>query len=743
MEQIKDRVVKLLYHELETPVTFEQLVLKLKLSVEDEAMLREVLDELMGQGDVIETKKKRYAAPEKLGYVKGVYRGHEKGFGFVIPDDGSTDLFIAADADGSVMNGDKVLARVLTQKETGRKREGEIAKIIERGVKRIVGRLEVSDRGGYVVPDDKRMQWDVFIPFNALGGAAENQKVVAEITVYPKRGRNPEGRILEILGDAEAIGVDILSIIRRHELREDFPENVLHEAEKVSETVSDEEIKTRRDLRGECIITIDGEDAKDLDDAVSLKTLPNGNRLLGVHIADVSHYVREGSALDKEAFIRGTSVYLVDRVIPMLPKRLSNGICSLNPNVDRLTLSVEMEIDSFGNVVRHEIFNGVIKTTHRMTYTNVTKLLEAPTPELLETYGDILPMLQDMRELAILLKQKRKGKGSIDFDFPEAKILLDSEGHPTEIVKREITISNEIIEQFMLLTNETVAEDMYWRGVPFVYRVHEKPDEEKIKNFALLANHLGYSFKPARTSHPKQFQQILKAAKGQPEERVIHTVLLRAMMKARYDRENLGHFALASKYYCHFTSPIRRYPDLMIHRIIKEVLSGGLSDKRSASLEKAAIKAAVQASECEIKAQEAERETDDLKKVEFMQDKVGETFEGVVSGITAFGMFVELENTVEGLVRVSSMDDDYYVFDELHYRLVGERKHHIYGIGDTVTVQMVSADKEARRIEFVLKGMKKHRKPPEPPKAKKRNKPSGTGKNMKTRSRKKYRSRKK
>lgn len=685
------------------PLLMQELMTVLDVPKEDREQFISIMDELEADGKIIKTKKNRYGVPERMGLVVGRFQGNERGFGFVIPDDETiADIFIPMDDAQGAMHNDRVIARFTRAIIEGKRAEGQIIRILKRANSTIVGTFESSKYFGFVVPDDKKISQDVFISKDDFNGAKTGQKVVVEVTQWPKGRRNPEGRVIEIIGHKDDPGTDILSIMKQYHLSEEFPESVIRQAENIPDTVDEREIQARRDLRHLDIVTIDGEDAKDLDDAVSIEKLDNGNYKLGVHIADVSHYVTENSPLDKEAFKRGTSVYLVDRVIPMLPKKLSNGICSLNPQIERLTLSVFMEINKSGKVVNYEIFNSVIKTKERMTYTNVTKILEDEDPELMERYKNLVDTFKLMKELALILRQKRIDRGSIDFDFPEAKVILDEKGRPIEVKKYEITISNKIIEEFMLVCNETVAEHIYWMNLPFVYRVHEEPDSEKIENFNTLIYNLGYHLKGVAKIHPKSLQQLLEKVKGKKEERIISTVMLRSLMKAKYSHENLGHFGLAAKYYCHFTSPIRRYPDLVIHRIIKESIGKGINEKRQQFLTQFVQDAAKQSSEREIAAQEAERETEDLKKVEFMQDKVGEIFEGIISSVTSFGMFVELENTIEGLVRVSSLEDDYYIYDDRHYSLIGENKKKIYKIGDEVTVKLVKCDVAARQIDFAL-----------------------------------------
>ena len=699
----QEKIVAFMREDAYKPLLMEELITVLDVPAEDIVAFQEIVNSLEADGQIIKTRKNRYGVTERMGLVVGRYQGNERGFGFVIPDDETiSDVFIPLEDSKGAMHNDRVIARLTRRIVEGKRAEGEIIRIIKRANATVVGTYESSKHFGFVMPDDKKIFRDIFVPKDEFNGAVTGQKVIVQITRWPEARRNPEGRVIEILGHKDDPGTDIVSIIKQFNLNEEFPENVLRQADNISEVVGETEIQKRRDLRQSDTVTIDGADAKDLDDAVSLERLENGNYKLGVHIADVSHYVTESSPLDQEAFERATSVYLVDRVIPMLPRKLSNGICSLNPQVDRLTLSVLMEIDAVGRVVDYEVVESVIKTRERMTYADVTGILEDRDPVLSERYKGLVPMFELMKELALILRHKRMERGSIDFDFPEAKIILDDRGKPIEVKKYELTISNKIIEEFMLICNETVAEHVFWLNMPFVYRVHEEPDVEKIENFNKLLYNLGYHLKGISKIHPKALQQLLDKIKGKKEERIISTVMLRSLMKAKYSHENLGHFGLAAKHYCHFTSPIRRYPDLVIHRILKEIISRDIGPEREAFLKDFVQKAAKQSSDQEIAAQEAERETEDLKKAEFMQDRIGEIFEGVISGVTSFGMFVELENTIEGLVKISNLEDDYYIFDDRNYSLIGETSKKVYKIGDEVEVKLVKADVASRQIDFIL-----------------------------------------
>ncbi|EPR11991.1 ribonuclease R [Ruminiclostridium papyrosolvens] len=703
LEERKERIVAFMRDKAYKPLLFKELIMVLDVPEEDIELFTQVIDELEEEGRIFKTHGKRYGVPSRLNLVTGRIQGHERGYGFLIPDDELVeDVFIPADSLNGAMHNDRVVARVNKKSSTDRRMEGEIIRILKRANTTLVGTFENSMSFGFVVPDNKRISGDIFVSKSEFHGAKKGQKVVVEILKYPEARRNAEGRVIEIIGDRNETGVDILSIIKSYNLEEDFPEDVLNQANSIGETVTEEMIQGRRDLRGLRMVTIDGEDAKDLDDAVSIEILENGNYRLGVHIADVTNYVTENSPLDMEALDRGTSVYLVDRVIPMLPRKLSNGICSLNPHVDRLSFTVMMDIDKNGRVYNHEIFESVINIDERMTYTNVYKILVENDQDLIKRYNHVTPDFYKMQELALILRKKRFQRGAIDFDFDEAKVVLDEKGKPIDVKRYEITIANQIIEEFMLACNETVAEHFFWTNTPFVYRIHEDPDEEKIHNLNEFLYNLGYSIKGINKVHPRALQDLLEKVKGTRHERIISTVMLRSLQKARYSNESTGHFGLAAKYYCHFTSPIRRYPDLIIHRIMKLYLKGGMSEEKISQLEGILPEIAKQCSERERGADEAERESEDLKKVEYMKAHEGEIFEGIIANVTSFGMFIELDNTIEGLVRMSSMEDDYYNYDEVHYCLVGERTRKIYRIGDTVKVILAKADISTRKIEFIL-----------------------------------------
>lgn len=698
------------------PMTYQEL--EQHFAIEDAHEFREflkLLNELEQSGKIILTSTERYGVPERMSLLRGRLQAHAKGFAFLIPDDREhPDVYIHANDLKSAMNGDTVLVRISSKSSDGGKMEGEVVRIVTRAVTQVVGVFQNHEAYGFVLPDDKRINRDIFIPKHAINGAVDGVKVVVKLVSYPEGRAAAEGEIVEILGHKDDPGVDILSIIRKHQLPEGFPEEVLAEADAAPDAITEEEIvqQGRRDLRGLNIVTIDGEDAKDLDDAVNVERLPNGNYRLGVHIADVSYYVRDRSELDKEAYNRGCSVYLVDRVIPMLPHRLSNGICSLNPQVDRLTMSCEMEFNEQMKVVKHDIFTSVIRTKERMTYNNVRKILVDEDPELIERYGDLVEDFRLMRELALKLRNRRMRRGAVDFDFVESKVIVDENGKPVDIVKRERSIAEQIIEEFMLAANETVAEHFHWMKVPFIYRIHEDPDQEKLQNFMAFAANFGYHVKGRGNAiHPRALQSLLDDIQGTKEQTVLSTMMLRSMKQAKYDAESTGHFGLAAEYYSHFTSPIRRYPDLVIHRVIREVLESGgsLNESRHEQLAGRMADIAQQSSERERVAVDAERDTEALKKAEFMLDKVGEEFEGIISSVTSFGMFIELENTVEGLIRLSAMTDDYYHFDEGHMALIGERTSKVYRIGDDVKVRVANVNMDEHTIDFEMVDMKPRR----------------------------------
>ena len=704
MQARKERILAYIKRDGYLPMKRRDLRVMMDVPTEDRPAFEELLQQLIDEGHIFETKKGKLASPKDLQMATGSFIGHARGFGFVTPDEGGDDVFIPASETMGAMQKDKVLYKVLHKAEKGKKADGVIVKILERGQQRIVGTFEGSNKGfGFVVADDKKIAKDIFISRDHTKGAVSGHKVVVEIIDYGEDRRNPEGKVVEILGHVNDPGVDILSVIRRYELAVEFPDEVYAEIEHLETEVKEEDKIGREDIRDWLTITIDGEDAKDLDDAVTMKKLGNGNYELGVHIADVSHYVRENTELDKEAYARATSVYLVDRVIPMLPHKLSNGICSLNPHVDRLALSCIMEIDQKGEVVAHRVAETVINSNYRMTYTAVREILEDGTPELLAQYQEILPMLEEMEELRQILGRKRRKRGSVNFDLPESKIILDENGKPVEIKPYERSISTNMIEEFMLVCNETIAENSFWQEMPFMYRSHQEPDEDKLEKMEQFIRGFGYHLrKKDGEIHPREIQKVLREAEGKPEEHIITRMVLRSMMQARYTAENGGHFGLAAKYYCHFTSPIRRYPDLEIHRMIKKMLHGELDEKASANYRKKMPDWAKHCSKQERVAEDAERDTDALKKVEYMEDKVGEIYEGIISGVTGWGIYVELPNTIEGMVALNQMDDDFYEFDDKNMMVTGKRTRKSYRLGDRVTVSVSKVDRMMNTIDFMF-----------------------------------------
>ncbi len=640
---------------------------------------------------------------KKARQIIGTFRANEKGYGFVMVDNLEEDIFIAGKNANSSLDGDTVEVEIIQHKENNKRAEGKILKVIKRAKKEVIGTFQKSRNFGFVVPDDKKITTDIFISKKHYGKAKNNQKVVAEIIKYPSKGKNAEGIITEIIGNRDEAGVDMMSVIKEYILPYEFPKELDEELKYIKDTIDESDIKNRVDFRNEEIFTIDGEDAKDLDDAISINKNANGTFTLGVHIADVSNYVKEGSLLNKEAIERGTSVYMFDRVIPMLPTKLSNGICSLNQGVDRFTLSIIMEIDDKGKVITSKVCKGVIKVTRRMTYTNVTKILENSDEEVCKEYNAYIDKFKLMEELANILKQKRKQAGYLDLNIPESKITLNEDGIAIDVRKYDVTVANEIIEQFMLTANEQIAEKFYWLNAPFIYRVHEVPDIDKIKELNKFLYNLGYKIKASKDNiHPKAFAEILDKIKGTDEERVISNLILRTLKLARYEDENQGHFGIASKYYCHFTSPIRRYPDLFIHRVISKYLSSNynVDEKIIEKYSEQAKKYAKTSTDREKIATTAEREAEDIKKAEYMQDKIGKIYDGVISSITQFGIFVELSNTIEGMVRFENLGDEYYIYNEENKTLIGEHTKEVLKIGQKMTIQVIEADKFSRRISF-------------------------------------------
>lgn len=699
-EDRKKLICELMENKFYVPMKEKELAIFLQVAKEDREELKQILEELLKEGRLEITKRGRYQKPEaKL--VTGSFIGNQKGFGFLEVEGMEEDLFIPESKVNGAFPGDLVQA-VLLPRQRGKRQEAEIKKVLERGIKQLVGTFQKSKGFGFVVPDDGKIPADIFIPLERSKGAVDGHKVVVELTSYGEKGKKPEGIVKEILGHADDPGVDIMCIIKGYDLPVAFPERVQNQAQRVSSPVSEADMQGRLDLRDTLMITIDGEDAKDLDDAVSLSR--DGELYeLGVHIADVTNYVQENSALDREALKRGTSVYLVDRVIPMLPHTLSNGICSLNAGEDRLALSCLMKIDARGRVVDYKIAETVVHVNRRMSYANVKKILEDREETVLAEYEELVPMLEQMAQLAEILRKKRKARGGVDFDFPETKIILTPEGEPLEIRPYERNTATKLIEDFMLVANETVAQHFYWQELPFVYRTHDKPDPEKIQKLSAFIRNFGYSIKTTQEEiHPKELQKLLDGIGGTQEEALISRLTLRSMKQAKYTTENTGHFGLACQYYCHFTSPIRRYPDLQIHRIIKEQLRGRLHAERISHYRAILPEVAKHSSRMERQAEEAERETDKLKKVEYMEKRIGSIYEGVISGITSWGIYVELENTIEGMIRVSDLPGDFFYYDEDQYEMIGEKTGRRYKLGEKLTVQVKGTDRIGRTIDFCI-----------------------------------------
>ncbi len=730
MEEKEKLILDFMSEESYVPMKAKEMASILCVPKTEYSSFSEVLKKLEEEYRIQKNRKSKYSLVDSNRYITGVFRANEKGFGFVKIKDREDEVYISKSHTKNALNGDTVLIEILKdEKDSGHSEEGKIIKILTRDKDTVVGVFINSKNYGFVVPDDRKLGTDIFISKKNFGKARNDSKVLVKILKYPENGKNAEGKVIEVLGNINEAGVDMLSLIKDYKLPYEFPEAVVEEAQSYKEEDIKNDIKGRLDLREEEIFTIDGEDAKDLDDAVNVKKLENGNFELGVHIADVSHYVKEDSKLDKEAIIRGTSIYMLDRVIPMLPRELSNGICSLNQKKDRLTLSVIMEINNEGQVVSSQIKKSVINVTRRMSYNEIATILKYLNNEkneekientnkakerinklekdlkLLKECKPYFEHFKQMEDLAKILKQRRERQGSLNLDIPETKIVLDKDGFAIDVKKYELTFANEIIEQFMLTANETVAETFYWLEAPFIYRVHEEPDEDKILELNKFLYNFGYKIKGSKDNiHPKAFAEVLEDIKGKEEERVVSTLILRTLKVARYESENKGHFGIASKYYCHFTSPIRRYPDLFIHRVISKYLSDNynISEEILEKYSEQSTNYANQSSEREKVAQKVERDSIDIKKAEFMQDKIGEEFEGIVSSITSFGMFVELESTVEGLIRFENLGDEYFIYDENRKTLTGEKTKITYKIGDKVKIRVIHADKITRQIDFEI-----------------------------------------
>lgn len=700
-EKRKKVVYDLVHDKHYIPMKRKEMAMLFNLPKEQRGDLYDVLDALVAEGAIGISKKGKYCKVENTA-LTGIFESTQRGFGFVTIEGEEDDVFISEKDINGALHHDKVLLVITSEKTEGRRREGRIIKVLERGIDHIVGIFEKNGAYGFVVPDNQKMSKDIFIPKHKINGAVNGHKVVVKIDNYGDDKHSPEGSILRILGHINDPGTDILSVVEAYDIPYEYPDKVMDSLADIPDSVSEEAMEGRVDYRELLTVTIDGEDAKDLDDAISI-TKEDGVYHLGVHIADVSEYVKENSHLDREALKRGTSVYLVDRVIPMLPHKLSNGICSLNQGTDRLALSCMMEIDAKGNVIAHQICETVIKVDKRMSYNEVKKILEDEDAETCEKYAELVPMFKLMEELAGILRDKRHKRGSIDFDFPESKILLDSEGKPIEIKAYERNTATKIIEDFMLVANETVAEDYFWQEIPFVYRTHDNPDPEKIKALGMFINNFGHSIRISNDEvHPKELQKLIEEIEGSEEENLISRLTLRSMKRAGYTTECKGHFGLAAKYYTHFTSPIRRYPDLQIHRIIKENLRKGIAGERRKHYDNILPDVTKNCSINERRAEDAEREVEKMKKTEYMLDKIGQTFDGVISGVTAWGVYVELPNTIEGMVHVNDMEGDYFHFNQSEYEMVGETTHKTYKLGQRVKVRCKGADKFLRTIDFVF-----------------------------------------
>ena len=700
-ESRKEMILNFLKDKSYKPMRFKELCMMFNVPRDERSDFKHILDTLISEGIVSVNQAGRFvlAAPD---VVTGVFSGTMRGFGFVRVEGRTEDIFIPEEATKDAFDKDTVSVRIKCEASGDKRAEGEVIAIIERGVTEVVGTFEKSKNYGFVVPDNLKFSKDIFISKERSKGAVTGHKVVVKIVSYGSKRKNPEGIVTEILGHANDPGTDVISVIKAFNIPTEFPEEVMAQVEKIPDVVTEAEKVGRKDIRHLQTVTIDGEDAKDLDDAITLE-MKGDNYLLGVHIADVSHYVKEGSPLDKEALNRGTSVYLINRVIPMLPHKLSNGICSLNQGQDRLALSCFMEITPKGQIIGHEIAETLICVDRRMTYTDVNAIIALNDKAKREEYADFVDMFERMAKLSELLREKRRSRGGIDFDFPESKIILDENSFPIDIHAYERNVATKLIEDFMLAANETIAEDFFWQELPFLYRTHEVPDNERIQKLSYLISRFGYYIKVGKDDiHPKELQKLLGKIEGTPQEAMISRLALRSMKQARYTTENTGHFGLAVKYYCHFTSPIRRYPDLQIHRIIKDNLNGRLDDARQNHYHKILGDVAVSTSTNERRADDAEREVVKLKKVEYMSERIGSIYTGVISGMTSWGMYVELPNTCEGLVRLQAMEDDYYIYDENQMMMVGEVTHKEYHLGDTVQIQVIAADKFLKTIDFKL-----------------------------------------
>ena len=702
MEEQELKVLNLIKDKDYAPMKAKEIAMIMHVPKSEYNELLRILGKLEMEMKIQKNRKNQYRPVDAV-YYDGIYRKNQKGFGFVKIEDQEDEIYIAKENSKNALNGDRVLIEIIEEKNKVKKAEGKVVKILKHEKDTIVGRFENNKNFGFVIPDDKNFGTDIFISKKNFGKARNNHKVLVKIIKYPEKGKKAEGKIIEVLGNVNEAGVDMLSLIKEHNLPSTFPEPVVEEAKKCGNQIDENDIANRRDLRQDIIFTIDGEDAKDLDDAVKVTKLENGNYRLDVHIADVSYYVKPNSLLDQEALLRGTSIYMLGRVIPMLPRELSNGICSLNAGEDRFTLSCTMEINQKGEVISSDVYKAVINVTERMTYTNVQKILDNSDEEVVNRYKPYIHEFKLMEELALILKHKRLEQGYLNLDIPESKIELDIEGRVTNIKKYETTFANEIIEQFMLTANETIAEKFFWLDAPFIYRVHEKPDYEKVQELNKFLFNFGLKIKANKDNiYPKEFAKVLEEVQGKEEEKVVSNLVLRTLKVARYEAINEGHFGIASKYYCHFTSPIRRYPDLFIHRIISKYLEDNYDVEESfvEEYKKQAEERAKQSSERENIATKVERESEDIKKAEYMEGRIGEEYEGIICSVTSFGIFVELENTVEGLIRFDDLGDEYFIYDEERKMLIGEHTRTTYKIGDKINIRVKDASKLMRTVDF-------------------------------------------
>lgn len=702
MEEQKQKILDLMRQEEYVPMRAKEIAMIMNVPKNEYNNFLGILGDLELELKIQRNRKNKYRLVEEE-YYDGIYRKNQKGFGFVHIEGYDEEIYVAKENSLNALNGDRVLIEILQEKNKIRSAEAKVVRILKHDKDTIVGIFQNNKTFGFVIPDDRNFGTDIFISKSDFGKARDNHKVLVKITKYPENGKNAEGRVIEVLGHVNEAGVDMLSLIKEYNLPSTFPKEVVEEAQKCGNKVDKKDIPNRVDFRDNIIFTIDGEDAKDLDDAVRVEKLANGNYRLDVHIADVSYYVKENSLLDKEALLRGTSIYMLGRVIPMLPRELSNGICSLNAGEDRFTLSCCIEIDDTGKVISSQIFKGIINVTERMNYTDVQKIIDGSDEKVVEKYKKYIKDFKQMGELANILKNRRLEQGYLNLDIPESKIDLDIDGKVVNISKYETNFSHEIIEQFMLTANETIAEKFFWLEAPFIYRVHEEPDFEKVQELNKFLFNFRLKIRANKDNiYPKEFSKVLEEIKGKEEERVISNLILRTLKVARYESENKGHFGIASKYYCHFTSPIRRYPDLFIHRIISKYLEQNydVQERWQEEYNKIAEERAKESSEREKIATKVEREAEDLKKAEYMEKRIGVEYEGIISSITSFGIFVELENTIEGLIRFEDLGDEYFIYDENRKQLIGEVSNKVYKIGDKIKIRVKKASKLLRQIDF-------------------------------------------